>query len=65
MEMKRMWINQPSSLQPEHKRHGENVLAYVYPNRAIARVYPLSGEIISEDMLLLILSEGWITKNKP
>lgn len=60
MELARMWINQPSTLQPLHKMNGVNVLAC--PKRkglATRRVYFLRGDIISQEVPSVILSEGW------
>lgn len=55
---KRMWINQPSTLQPFHHLHGTNVL--VMPESdSLYRVYFLSGDVISQQMTKLALSEGW------
>lgn len=55
--MKRMWINQPSWLQPFHKYHGVNVLFDVEAER----IYFLSGDTISSDIpSRLVLSEGWV-----
>lgn len=54
----RMWINQPSSLQPHHDLHGTNVLAlHEYDNTY--RVYFLSGDTISQQMFSTSLSKGW------
>ena len=55
---KRMWVNQPSTLQPHHDQHGTNVLAYEeYPGSWV--VYFLDGSTISQQMLGTALSEGW------
>lgn len=57
--VERMWINQPSTLQPLHHLNGTNVLAYhEYDNTW--RVYFLSGDIISMQVLSTCLSKGWI-----
>jgi hypothetical protein len=54
----RMWINQPSTLQPLHKLHGTNVLACeVRPG--ICRVWFLSGDTISMEAPRNCLSVGW------
>lgn len=56
--MKRMWINQPSTLQPYHHHHGENVLADV--DNEI--VYFLHGAVISMRVpwvLWNVLANGW------
>lgn len=58
-ELKRMWINQPSTLQECHTLHGTNVLAYEEYEGSM-RVYFLSGNTISQSMLRNILSEGWL-----
>ena len=56
---KRMWINQPSSLQEHNKLHGTNVLA-VHEYDDTYRVYFLRGTVVSQQMLKSALSEGWI-----
>lgn len=54
--MRRMWINQPSTLQPLHHLHGVNVLAEG------TKVYFLSGPTISMEVPTNPnpLSEGWV-----
>ncbi len=61
MKLERMWINQPSRLQPDHKWNGERVLAAVdyQPERPVVRVYFLRGAVVSQEMLRLSLSPGW------
>lgn len=54
--MKRMWINQPSTLQTYHKYHGKNVLF----DEKQMRVYFTKGPVISMEINKLSLSEGWI-----
>ena len=62
MLMKRMWINQPSTLQQHHDLHGRNVLAQMDgPN--CYRVYFLSGPVVSMRLLKGCLSEGWTSAN--
>jgi len=56
--IKRMWINQPSTRQPFHNRHGQNVLA-VKESETVHRVYFLAGAIVSQQMPTLCLSAGW------
>jgi hypothetical protein len=57
-ELRRMWVNQPSTLQPFHAMHGVNVLAQ--PDYGdLMRVYFLAGDTISQQMTRLALSEGW------
>lgn len=54
--MKRMWINQPSTLQPLHRLNGANVLAVV-ENDATYKIYFLSGPVISQQCSKLCLSD--------
>jgi len=54
---KRMWVNQPSTLQPLHDLHGTNVLAI--PEREGYRIYFLAGPVISQEASTLCLSDGW------
>lgn len=56
--MKRMWINQPSTLQLLHSRHGENVLAVKEGDKHYT-IYLLNGNVISMLVPLNILSRGW------
>jgi hypothetical protein len=63
--LRRMWVNQPSTLQPEHEHHGKNVLV-MEENGKLVEVYPgivyvwfTSGPIESQKMFTLSLSEGW------
>jgi hypothetical protein len=56
---KRMWVNQPSTLQPLHHLHGTNVLAVAEYN-GVYRIYFLTGKIVSQQCLSLCLSSGWI-----
>lgn len=57
-KIERMWINQPSTLQPLHHLHGTNVLAsHEYDDTW--QVYFLSGGVISMQVLSLCLSKGW------
>ena len=57
-EIRRMWVNQPSRLQPHHDLHGTRVLA-VRESENIERVYFLSGDIIDQQMVASALSAGW------
>ena len=59
IQPKRMWINQPSTLQPLHKLNGTNVLA-VRQDNGNYRIYFLSGPVVSQDCPRLCLSDGWI-----
>lgn len=54
---RRMWVNQPSTLQPMHALHGTNVIAV--RDTGGWRVYYLSGETISSHAPEGALSEGW------
>lgn len=56
--IKRMWINQPSAHQALHKLHGVNVLALLEAPSTY-RIYFLSGNIVSQRVPALALSEGW------
>jgi len=55
---KRMWINQPSTIQPLHHLNGTNVLA-VSEGAETMRIYFLAGDVISMQASPLWLSEGW------
>ncbi len=57
MKLQRMWINQPSELQFFHNLHGTLVLAEINGNGA--RIYFLSGPVISQDCFSSALSPGW------
>ena len=54
----RMWVNQPSTLQPLHHLHGTNVLA-VHEYEHTYRIYFLSGDVISQQCNGASLSKGW------
>jgi hypothetical protein len=56
--LSRMWINQPSTLQPLHALHGTNVLAqHEYDDTML--IYFLSGDKTSQQVFRNVLSEGW------
>ncbi len=57
-KIERMWINQPSTLQPLHSLHGKNVLA-VKESENMYRIYFLSGNTISIRAHSNTLSLGW------
>lgn len=57
-DLKRMWINQPSSLQKHHVLHGTRVLA-IRETSVVYRVWFLDGPIISSQVPALALSAGW------
>jgi hypothetical protein len=53
-----MWINQPSTLQDYHKLNGKNVLADMTEEQVVD-IYFLSGEVVSQRISRMALSEGW------
>lgn len=61
----RAWINQPSTLQPDHKRHGELVIvaggaSVAKANGQVYRdVYLLVGDATSMRISEHSLSAGW------
>ena len=55
---RRMWINQPSTLQPFHKWHGVRVLA-VHDYDNTWQAFFLSGPVYSMQVLAQALSPGW------
>lgn len=60
-QLLRMWINQPSSLQPLHALHGVNVLAHLENEHdKTMRIYFLSGNVTSQDAPRDALSKGWM-----
>lgn len=58
LKFKRMWVNQPSTLQPDHKLHGSLVYAADTGEKYID-IYFLNGPAISQRIARLSLSEGW------
>ena len=56
-QIKRMFINQASTLQPLHKYHGMKVLAVDTKEKTI-RVFPISGDVISMHVPRAALSKG-------
>ena len=57
--MKRMWVNQPSTLQPYHKFDRMRVLVPENTVPGAVRVYFTEGPIISTMMNPMALSGGW------
>ena len=55
----RMWVNQPSTLQPLHHLHGVNVLA-VEENDSCMEIYFLKGPVVSQVAPKEALSPGWL-----
>jgi len=63
--LKRYWINQPSTLQEFHGRHGENVLGEpVSHSNDYLRVYFLKGNVESMLFPKLALSRGWLEEEE-
>ena len=60
MSLKRMWINQPSTLQQFHHLHATNVLVD-WPDQftQTARIYFLDGAVHSQEIPKHVLSSGW------
>lgn len=56
--MTRMWINQPSTLQPLHRLHGVRVLAGPDTDETM-RAYFLEGDVIDMQIVRQALSAGW------
>lgn len=61
-EFKRMWINQPSTLQTYHSLHGKRVFATHLKDGKLTTIYFLEGPIVSQMIDPIALSEGWPTK---
>jgi hypothetical protein len=58
--MSRYWVNQPSSLQPDHNLHGSLVIGpRELPNNGHVTVYFTEGNIISSMVRVSALSPGW------
>ena len=57
-QIERVWINQPSTVQALHSKHGTNVLA-VHEYGNTYRIYFLSGEVVSMQAFRDQLSPGW------
>lgn len=56
--LQRGWINQPSTLQPLHHRHGTRVLIDLHDD-GFATVYFISGPVVSARVPNSALSLGW------
>lgn len=60
LRMNRYWINQPSTSQPDHELHGTLVLANPdLESGPVCDVYHTKGDVISQRVFKLSLSEGW------
>jgi hypothetical protein len=56
---RRMWINQPSTLQPDHSQHGRFVITdETYSGKFVMCLY-LNGDAYSGFVSRLSLSPGW------
>ena len=53
-----MWINQPSTFQPLHALHGQNVLA-CREDGDTWRIYFTAGPVISQRAASTARSPGW------
>jgi hypothetical protein len=63
--MRRMWINQPSKLQPHHSLHGTNVLVgETPPESQYWTVFFTSGKQISSLINKIALSPGWVEEQQ-
>ena len=58
--IERMWVNQPSTMQPYHLLHGVNVLARHEFDDTL-EIFFLYGKEISLYADRLVLSPGWLT----
>jgi hypothetical protein len=58
MSIERMWVNQPSTLQPLHNLHGTCVLAEE-DGEGFARIWFLKGPVANQRAPWLALSNGW------
>lgn len=61
-KMTRVWINQPSRLQPDHKLHGRKALVNLKEKRAsckgdIVRAWFLDDDLVSCDVFALSLAK--------
>lgn len=55
--LRRAWINQPSTQQPLHHLHGTNVLAHPETDR-VWKIYFLDGPTLSQQVPSTALSFG-------
>jgi hypothetical protein len=64
-KLRRMWVNQPSTLQPDHECHGKNVLVIekdgkiVGDEHGVITVWFTGGATVSQRMFVSSLSNGW------
>ena len=58
--IKRVWVNAPSTLQQEHQYNGTRLLAeYAGKNDAYVTCYFLAGNVVSRIFSRSSLSPGW------
>jgi len=57
-KVERMWINQPSRLQPYYHLHGTRVLAR-HEYGKTWQIYFLDGDVVSQQIDRIALSKGW------
>lgn len=60
--MCRYWINQPSTLQPLHKLHGQNVIVgdeAKLKTQEYVKVYLTKGDVYSMEVPVSCLAPGW------
>ena len=57
-KLERMWVNQPSTLQPHHVLNGRRVLA-ASRRPTYTKVYFVDGPVISMRVASVALSPGW------
>jgi len=62
MNLQRYWINQPSTLQPDHNLHGRKVLANKDTKLKFTDVYFIDGPVIRQFVNTSSLSPGWNNK---
>ena len=58
INLRRFWVNQPSTSQLHHKLNGTLVLA-LDTGDAIVRVWFTEGDVVSMEMHRMALSPGW------
>ncbi len=60
--LRRMWINQPSTQQPDHDLHGQLVLiaeAELTSGDRVVRAWFAHGDTVSQQVFRMSLSNGW------
>lgn len=58
-DIKRMWINQPSTLQPLYKYHGRLVLVAWEKDEQMVDIWFVKGKEVSMRAPKISLSNGW------